>query len=486
MSSDREPAPFGGQWIPLSETDRALWHPDTGRWMRLHEDTLISPPPPALAARLRALGFIDFAPAERFPARSRWALLLPERAELWHACPLDRSPGGLPFRAMPLEEDAIALWRACDGRHTLRQITQQLQLPMDAALTMLGRWTAADVQAAQLRARPVRNREPGLAHLLTRERPAHTRENHHYQDGATTLDEYHHSQITDGQHHFDDREITFAHSFERPHPALHNRPFGEALRRGLKQRHIHTSGSVLEIGPGTGALSAAFTASDPPAQYTRLDLSPELLRIQEQRSPATRSLLGSATQIPLEEHSVDLVLSNEVIADLRAAPSPEGWPITPAAGQRLFNTGAWAMLKEVARVLRPGGWAYISEFGAIDELPEETTHLDHPEVSIHFGQLQTVAESVGLVSELIPMDELLSVNREAVWLSRASTEALRALHHRHGGRFTAHARTPEQIALPWEVEGLWWVPVTDPGCAPILDRLWVLLAYKPHLSNTAL
>ena len=33
-------------------------------------------------------------------------------------------------------------------------------------------------------------------------------------------------------------------------------------------------------------------------------------------------------------------------------------------------------------------------FGSIDELPEETTHLNHPEISIHFGQLEEVAKKL--------------------------------------------------------------------------------------------
>ena len=464
----------------MDGTERALWHPVTGRGLRVHPQTPLTSPPPALAARLRDLGFIDLYVSSRFPARSRWAVLLPQEGELWHACPLERGPGGLPFRATRVDSVSIEIWRACDGRHTLAQIAERLGLSLDDVSQRIAPWTQASVQALQLRGVPVRNREPGLAHLLTRERPAHIRRDEHYADGATTLDSYHQDQITTAENHFDDREITFAHSFERPHPALHNQTFGQALAHGLQQRNIPLAGHVLEIGPGTGALSEAFVAAISPAQYTRLDLAPALLKAQGQRSPNSVSLLGSATDVPLADNSVDLVLSNEVIADLRAAPTVEGWSVQSAPGQTLFNTGAWAMLREVARVLRPGGWGYVSEFGAIDELPQETTHLDHPEVSIHFGQLQQVAISLGLEAELVPVGDLLSANRGALWLSRSSTEALRALYHRHGSRLTAHARTPSQLSLPWVVEGLWWVPITEAGCAPILDRLWALLVHKPH------
>ena len=47
---------------------------------------------------------------------------------------------------------------------------------------------------------------------------------------------------------------------------------------------------------------------------------------------------------------------------------------------------------------------------AEDELPTETTHLDHPEVSIHFGHLRAVAQGLGLQAELLPLHSLLDID----------------------------------------------------------------------------
>ena len=73
--------------------------------------------------------------------------------------------------------------------------------------------------------------------------------------------------------------------------------------------------------------------------------------------------------------------------------------------------------------------AYISEFGSIDELPEETTHLNHPEINgIHFGQLEEAAKKFGFQTRLIPIAELLNMSLDDVWMSKHSFMALRACY----------------------------------------------------------
>ncbi|MCO4747969.1 MAG: class I SAM-dependent methyltransferase [Proteobacteria bacterium] len=475
------PAPhaLNGQLVTLADGSQLLWQPMTGRHLRIDDETPLASPPAALRHRLDALGFTDSPSQANIPARSRWALLFPgtDGATLWHPCPLARGAGGFPFAEMKLDAEDVTLWRSCDGRRDLTALAEATGLTASDIASRLARWTDIAVQAVQLRERPIRRREPALMHLVASARPDHTREEHHYAEGATTLATYHEQQITDGSTHFDDRETTFAHAFATPHPALDNLAYGAALGTALRDRL--PDGPILEIGPGTGQLCEAFRSVIPDTDYTRLDLSPELLATQAARCPGTRSLQGSATAIPLDDASIAVVLSNEVIADLRASPTAEGWAVTAEPGQALFNTGAFAMMEEVARVLRPGGLAFISEFGGPDELPVETTHLDHPEVSIHFGQVAAVAASAGLQVELLPLDAVLPVDRSAHWLSRPSYEALRARFHSQGRHLQARAYSENTLDLPWPVEGLHWVGVDEPGCAPVLDRVWVLLARKP-------
>ena len=53
----------------------------------------------------------------------------------------------------------------------------------------------------------------------------------------------------------------------------------------------------------------------------------------------------------------------------------------------------------IARWLAPGGVAVVTEFGDQASWPKLSTHLDHPELSTHFGQLAQAA-AVLLVVEV--------------------------------------------------------------------------------------
>ena len=148
-------------------------------------------------------------------------------------------------------------------------------------------------------------------------------------------------------------------------------------------------------------------------------------------------------------------------------------------GQTVFNLGAFEMVREVARVLRPGGRAYLSEFGGPEEHPTETAQLDHPEVSIHFGQVAEAAVAQGLVATLCPLADLLGVDREARWLSRPSYEAIRAWFASRGEPLAARAYHPGALPEGHGFDDVWWVSVGKDGPGPRLDRLWCVLLEKP-------
>ena len=442
--------------VEVLEEGRLLWDTRTGRHARV---------PGELRAGhellLRRLGMLEELDLEELiPVRSRWSLLLPERPALWHALPLQRGSGGFPFTALPLDERGLEFLRSCNGARRLREL--------DPPPGLLRRLCSHPVQALQLRDRPVGPRDPGPWRLVSPQRPGGHRELHHHDAaGATSLGRYHEEISAEG--HFDQRETTLAHAFARPHAALGGRRYGQALRHALSP----VSGRVVEVGAGTGELARDFGGAS--LDYTRVDRSPSLLELQGRTAPGTRGLLGDALALPFEEGSVDLLLSNEVLADLPASPSAGDWPIQPEPGQRLFNTGAFELLAEAWRVLRPGGRLWLSEFGGPEELPTETTQLDHPEVSIHFGQLLAVARSLGFSARLLPVSQALGFDLSARWLSRPSWEGLRCLDP----SLEARAWTAESVPLLERVEGLADRRITEDGPAPVVTRVWVLEGRKP-------
>jgi len=487
----------------------ALFSPTTGRHLRVAADGVVAlqagdaaPERAPLWRRLADLGLTTEGPdplALR-PCRSRCVLLLPDRPALWYPLPTHPTPGGFAHAALPLDPEGVALWRAANGGRTLAEVADHAGVPRARAAAFFRRLTAPDVQAAQLRARPPRPRDPGLARLVALPRPGSPRPaDQRGAHGETTLGAYH-AAIDHPDRHFDDRETTVAHAFAVPHPALGGRPFGAALHAGLGSRGmLPSSGTVLEIGGGDGELGADFwaaaaAAGRPTGRALRLDASPALLALQAARQPHTIGTLGDATQLPYPDGGVDLVLCNEVMADLMATPWGRGerggpasavadrvarYGLTPLPPGALHNLGAWQLVEEVGRVLAPGGAAFLSEFGALDEVPTETTQLDHPEVSIHFGHLRQVAEGCGLEAEVVSLADLLGADLAARWLSRPSWDAARALAAAAGAHLPARAWTAATVPLPEPVEGLVDAPVSADGPGPVLTRFLALLIRRP-------
>lgn len=510
---DADPAHFqlGVQtWDDADEV--VLWHPITGRHVRLHHVTLDQvlrfPDTPRLGPlrqRLDREHLLRSSPRPDWPAlipvRSRLALFLPDEALLWLPVPGYRGPGGRGYRAFQLSPAAARIWSAINDSRPVSRVAELsgcTVLEVQALCTSL---TGPELQALQLRHTPPRSRDLGLERLVDVPRPPNSRPPHVTgAAGETTLTWYHLHAIDDGATHFDDRETTVAHSLGLPHPALGDRRYGAALRASLTEKGVVPgAGLVVEVGCGTGELAQAWCETPTGHRYLRIDLSPELLRTQRARVPNTWGILGDGTRLPLRDACVDLLVSNEVIADMQSvpvdpadptpsAPAAEALTASRAAGVEPFvarhwvNLGAWRFVAEVARVLRPGGAAWLSEFGVLDGPPAEAVQLDHPEVAIQFDHLARIARHHGLTAELQPLADDLDMDFAASHLARPSWHALRALARSRDVHLQARAWTPTSLraALPWRVEGLRFVPMTDEGPGPLVTRFYGLTLRRPR------
>jgi SAM-dependent methyltransferase len=216
---------------------------------------------------------------------------------------------------------------------------------------------------------------------------------------------------------FDEVECTISHLLRLPHPALHGRRYGEALLQGIAARGIGPGRcGVLEIGGGAGHIAEAAWRGDAgpftKARWTALDLSPSLLaaqarRISEPSQPAGaharwQGVRADAVQLPFSSGCFDgLVLANEMLADL---PVEDG-----------RSSGAVLFVRELARMLAPGGAAVLTEFGG-DFPPGEVRllagfgHGEHVEWSIDFRQLRAAAAAAGLTAEELPLHALLNAD----------------------------------------------------------------------------
>jgi SAM-dependent methyltransferase len=442
-----------------------------------------------------------------------------------------RGFGSEPWAKPVLEKwDAWAseLWRSIDGERPLRRLAMamteaydgDLQEDLQHAQELIAAWTHSKRQLTRTLPAPrsQMQRVPPYASSTMPYAPyGYTGLAYDDSDGgphSRDLKTYHQQTIQDAEAQFEELETTLSHLLSDPHPALNNRSYGQkfagvALSHGWLGAGRPTPAhgwQVAEVGGGTGRFAAAMVAelakelSD--LHYTVVDLSPALHAAQTQRLsdagllgpglPAA-TLIGDAQQLPFGDAAIDFLVSNEVIADLPmgmitrasiAAGQVDGE--SDATALEIFRryalsaerapepvpiqVGATRFVEEIARVLRPGGTAVVTEFGDEKQFPIESTHLDHGEWSVHFGHLAQVAEKNGLRASLVPVPELISLD-PSVWVlasNRTQFRNLRYLLRSVGCDLPKRALTPEQFSVACggslradRLEGLQFRPIGE-------------------------
>lgn len=95
------------------------------------------------------------------------------------------------------------------------------------------------------------------------------------------------------------RKLRFDDMFREQYKVL----FG--LEEGKKLR-------ILEIGGGPGALAGALHRWYPEAEITAIDRDSEFIAFAKEHEPGIRFMVGDATELPFEEGSFDVTISNTV------------------------------------------------------------------------------------------------------------------------------------------------------------------------------
>lgn len=119
---------------------------------------------------------------------------------------------------------------------------------------------------------------------------------------------------------------------------------GYQLYHRMVRYHPITRRDVLEVGCGRGGGARFLASTFHPHNYLATDASPTLIRAQRGREPKVSRLAFAAARaerLPVADASQDIVLGVEMISVLPDKP---------------------AFLREVARVLRPGGRLLVVDF----------------------------------------------------------------------------------------------------------------------------
>lgn len=404
--------------------------------------------------------------------------------------------GDKPLRKTVLSADELAIWDQFDGERGLRQISVENSLDLVTARKLIARLAHHEVQAVKLSAMPlsVYKSRPGLKPpYLTSTMPYA-----HFEPGVDKLPQgmdgffspegYYRNEVDDADDQFDHEETTLSHLLRVPHPILGGRTYGQALVDRLLEYKAIPEGEikVLEIGGGLGfmakAVIEALQAAGRKVDYHIFDLAPTLAAAQKDRLaglPVTY-YAGDVVADVIPASGFDLVLSNEMIGDLLAvrldrapfgldADEPDdavfekalddageagellrkyNIPIGDAPDPFYLNIGAWRMVEKLFDIMKPGATAWVTEFGEMGRWPLLSTHLDHPELSIHWGQMMLVSKQVGFHADFEFVIDFMDFNRnlEGLATTRSYFRALSALCEEHGVKIEKIGYTREMFA----------------------------------------
>lgn len=379
--------------------------------------------------------------------------------------------GDRPIQRIELDAVDTAIWDAFDGEIRLNELRSKHDSKRLAAL--VHRLTHSDVQALKLSAFPqsMYAKRPQLTpSYLISTMPYPAWKPGQPLDAVITdvATENYYQQVGDADAQFDHTETTLSHLFRAPHPALGGRTYGAALvdRLAADGRLPARTIRVLEIGGGLGfvarAMCEALIARGLDVSYTIQEISPRLAEAQRARTaglPVT-VVVGDVLAAEHPADGFDLILSNEMVGDLPAVQLSRvevglttdgggdvddakvaalGRPgeLVRTLGIRLEDatepfylmTGALELVVRVARWLAPDGTALITEFGERAMWPKLSSHLDHPELSTHFGHLQQAAIASGLTATIDFVMDLIDLDRtvEGLATTRSHFRALAAL-----------------------------------------------------------
>ena len=401
------------------------------------------------------------------PIKGKWNVWRrdDDKVTLWTAW------GERPVQQVALDAAETRMWDDFDGEKRLNELRavhdrQKLE-------DLIVKLAHSDVQAIKLCAFPLSMfaKRPQMApRYLASTMPYRRWQRGEPIDapvGNVATDDYYRDDVKDAAEQFEHRETTLSHLFREPHPALHGKTYGAALVDALakEERLPPTKIRVLEIGAGLGyvarAVCEALQARGLEVEYTIQEIAPALAAAQRARClglPVTVHE-GDVLTADLPADSYDLIIANEMVGDLpamqlsRTAVGMEldGGEVDPAKLEALGRpgqlvkdlgihlddapepfyllTGALELMSEIARWLAPDGTAIVTEFGDRMQWPKLSSHLDHPELSTHFGHLLQAAMARGLTGRIDFVMDLIDLKRDTEGLAttRSHFRALRAL-----------------------------------------------------------
>jgi SAM-dependent methyltransferase len=225
----------------------------------------------------------------------------------------------------------------------------------------------------------------------------------------------------------------------------------------------------VDVGCGTGVLTAAVLEHGEPASVLGVDASPAFLRVAAASidDPRARFEVGDAAALPVDADTIDVVVSGLVLNFL---------PDRPAA------------LAEWRRVLRPGGilglyvWDYAGEMQLMRHLWDAAAALDPAAADLDEGRrssfcrpepLRELTRSAGFEGVQVDAIDVPTVFRDfddywSPFLAGTGPAPAYVAGLRPDARERLRARLAAQV------------PRAPDGSIPLRARAWVVRARRPN------
>lgn len=340
-------------------------------------------------------------------------------------------------------------------------------------------------------------------------------------EGEEHLEDFHLHELTDSgkdDGHFDLIETTVSHLFREPNDTLNGLTYGRLLMRQLRKLGwFHPKPKViLEVGGGLGYVARELGKELLPFEkqnirYLSLDITQPFLQLQLERARAggwnVAGTRANAEALPFADNSIDLVIDNENMADMTPVKLTrkelrEGKGDTKQHQEALdwirrlrlpieanppddviFNLGPIRFVAELWRVLKPGGRAFLTEFGIEEGWPAPVKLPGHTEYEVQYSHLRQAVRWLGFQERCLSLPQFLALKPDTKVLCTGAAYTIQRFCQAMNKPFTVRAYTEQELQQALgdmfpRLHGCHYHDVADPAWFGLFD-FKVLLLEKP-------
>jgi SAM-dependent methyltransferase len=216
---------------------------------------------------------------------------------------------------------------------------------------------------------------------------------------------------------------------------------------------------------------------------------------------------ANAEWLPFKDNSVDLVIDNENMADMTPVKLTKhellsGTGVTPQHQEALdwirrvrlplgddlpddviFNLGPFRFVAELWRVLKPGGRAFLTEFGIEEGWPAPVKLPGHTEYEVQYTHLRQALRWLGFQEQYLALPQFLAMRPDTKVLCTGAAYTIQRFCQAMNKPFVVRAYTENELKqtlgdlLP-KFQGTHYHDVADPAWFGLID-FKVLLLEKP-------